>query len=173
MWRVQERNKKKRIEERERLALRNRVKWENHFELYGGLREDIGMKTYSHGRKDYAKMLKLRFRVRDLDLPERRKIPLVQYTSSREEDVDAHMCPCATTIKSRTHVTGECEIYKEERDVLVEMRKLDECDLDEFGRLESIEKMVAILGDRWCPQTARQEGDRISKQCFHVVYGKA
>ena len=45
---------------------------------------------------DYAKKLKPRFRVGDLDLPERRK----RYTSSREEeeDVDAHMCPCGTTI---------------------------------------------------------------------------
>ena len=39
------------------------------------------MKTYLHGPMDYAKKLKLRFRVRDLDLPERRK----RYTSSREE----------------------------------------------------------------------------------------
>ena len=41
---------------------------------YGGLREDIGMKTYLHGLMDYAKNLKLRFRVGDLDLSERRKI---------------------------------------------------------------------------------------------------
>ena len=32
----------------------------------GGLREDIGMKTYLHGPMDYAKQLKLRFRVGDL-----------------------------------------------------------------------------------------------------------
>ena len=37
---------KERAEGRERLALRNRVKKEKHFEIYGGLREDIGMKTY-------------------------------------------------------------------------------------------------------------------------------
>ena len=29
-------------------------------EIYGGLREDIGMKTYLHGSMDYAKKLKLR-----------------------------------------------------------------------------------------------------------------
>ena len=34
------------------------------------------------------------------------------------------MCPCGTTIESRTHVVGECEIYKEERDVLEEMGNL-------------------------------------------------
>ena len=45
-----------------------------------------------------------------------------------------------------------------------EMRKLDGCDMEEFGRLESSEKTNAILGNRWCPQTAKQEGDKISKQ---------
>ena len=43
---------------------------------------------YLHGPMDYAKKLKLRFRVGDLDLPERRK----RYTSSREEDVATNMC---------------------------------------------------------------------------------
>ena len=46
------------------------------------------------------------------------------YTSSREEeDVDAHISPCGATIESRTHKIGECAIYKEERDVLEEIRK--------------------------------------------------
>ena len=38
------------------------------------------------------------------------------------------------------------------------------CDMEEFGRLKS-EKMIAILliGDRWWPQTAKQDGDRTSK----------
>ena len=81
------------------------------------------------------------------------------------DDVSAHMCPCSTTIKSRTHIIGECEIYKEERDALLEeMRKLDVCDMEEFGRLESSEKTIAILGDRWWPQMAKQHGDRISKE---------
>ena len=35
-----------RIEIRERLALRSKVKEEEHFETYGGLREEIGMKAY-------------------------------------------------------------------------------------------------------------------------------
>ena len=43
------------------------------------------------------------------------------------------------------------------------MRKLDVCDMEEFGRLESNEKTIAILGDRWWPQTAKQDGDRIRK----------
>ena len=36
--------------------------------------------------------------------------------------------------------------------------------MEEFGRLESSENTIAILGDRWWPQTAKQDGDRISKQ---------
>ena len=33
----------------------------------------------------------------------------------------------------------------------------------QFGRLESSEKTVAILGDKWWPQTAKHDDDRISK----------
>ena len=36
----------------ERLALRNKVKEEEHIDVYGGLREETGMKTYLHGRMD-------------------------------------------------------------------------------------------------------------------------
>ena len=71
--------------------------------------------------------------------------------------------PCGTT-ESRTQIVGECEIYKEERDALEEMRKLDAHDMEEFCRLESSEKTITILGDGWWPQTAKQDGDRISKQ---------
>ena len=55
------------------------MKEEEHLEIYGGFREDkiFGMKTYLHGPTDYAKKLKLRFRGGDLDLPERRDIPVV------------------------------------------------------------------------------------------------
>ena len=88
------------------------------------------------------------------------------YTSSREEeDVATNMCPCGATIESRTRIVGECEIYKEERDALEEeMRKLDVCDMEDFGRLERSEKTIAIPGDRWWPQLAKQDGDRISKK---------
>ena len=72
------------------------MKEEKHLEIHGGLREDFGMKTYLNGPMDYAKKLKLRFRVGDLDLPASRK----RYTSSREEeDVAANMCPCGTAIE--------------------------------------------------------------------------
>ena len=35
--------------------------------------------------------------------------------------------------------------------------------MEVFGRLDS-EKTFAILGDRWWPQTAQQDGDMMSKQ---------
>ena len=114
--------------------------------------------------------MKLRFRAGDLDLPERKGD-----TSSREEEnVDAYMCPCGTTIQveSRIHIVGECELCTEERDVLEEMMKLDECDMEEFGKLESSEKTIAILGDRWWPQTAKQEGDRVSEQFLCNIWKK-
>ena len=46
-------------------------------------------------------------------------------------------------------LVGECEIYKEERDALEDVRKLDVSDMEKFGRLESSEKTTAILGDTW------------------------
>ena len=83
------------------------------------------------------------------------------------------MCPCGTTIESRTDIVGKCEIYKERRDALEEeMRKLDVFDMEEFGRLKSSEKTIAILGDRWWLQTAKQDGDRISKQCLCSIWKK-
>ena len=82
-------------------ALRNKVESEKHLDVYGEMREGIGMKTYLHGPMDFAKTLKLHFRVGDLDLPEIRK----RSTSSREEEeVDAQMCPCGKAIESRTHI---------------------------------------------------------------------
>ena len=76
-------------------------------------------------------------------------------------------------IESRTNIVGECETYKEERDALEEeMRKSDVCDMEEIGGLESSEKTIAILGDRWRPQTAKQDGDRISKQFLCSLWKK-
>ena len=40
-------------------------------------------------------------------------------------------------------------MYKEERDVFEEMRKIDECGMEKFDTLDSSEKTIAILGDRW------------------------
>ena len=50
---------------------------------------------------------------------------------------------------------------KEGRGVLEEeMRETDECGLEEFGALDSSEKTVAISGDRWWPQAAKQEVEK-------------
>ena len=54
----------------------------------------------------------------------------------------------------------------------VGMRKLGECDMEEFGRLESSEKTIAILEHRWWPQTAKQDGDRISRQFLCSIWKK-
>ena len=111
------------------------------------------------------KNLKLRFWVGDLDLPERSK----RYTSKRvEEEVDKQNCPCGKAIESRTHIVAECELYQEERDVLEgEMRDLDKSGMKSFDALDSREKTIAILGDRWWPQTAKQDGDKI---CSCLLY---
>ena len=45
------------------------------------------------------------------------------------------MCPCGEAVESKTHMVGECETYKEERDVS-EMRKIDEYGMEKFGALE-------------------------------------
>ena len=83
------------------------------------------------------------------------------------------MCPCGKAVESRTHIKGECEIDNEERDVL-EMRKIDECVMQKFGTLEISETTIAILGDRWWPQTAKQQGDKVSKNIYLVcnIWGK-
>ena len=39
-----------------------------------------------------------------------------------------------------------------------EIRKLDVCDMEECGRIESSEKTIDILGDRRWPQTANRTG---------------
>ena len=41
--------------------------------------------------------------------------------------------------------------------------------MDVFRTLESSEKRTAILGDRWWPQTAKQDGDRISKHPYYII----
>ena len=64
--------------------------------------------------------------------------------------------------EGKTHIVGECDIYKEERDALEEISKIDECETEKFGTLliDRSEKAIDILGDRWWPQTAKQQGVR-------------
>ena len=49
--------------------VKSEIRWEKY-----GLNETIGMRTCLHVPADFAKTLKLRFCVSDLDLPERRGI---------------------------------------------------------------------------------------------------
>ena len=63
-------------------------------------------------------------------------------------------------------IVGECEVYKEERNVLEDMREIDECDMEEFDTLDSSERTIAILRDRWWPQAAKQEGDTTTNSNF-------
>ena len=52
------------------------------------------------------------------------------------------------------------------------MRKVDECDMEKFGTLDSSEKTIAILGDRWWPQKAKQQGDKLSKNFICNIWKK-
>ena len=36
--------------------------------------------------------------------------------------------------------------------MLEEMREIDECDIEKFDTLDSREKTITILGDKWWPQ---------------------
>ena len=44
-----------------------------------------------------------------------------------------HRCALVAKQQSRTHTVGECETFKDKRDVFEEMRKLDECGMEKFG----------------------------------------
>ena len=46
---------------------------------------------------------------------------------------------------------------------MLEIREIEECDMEKLGTLDSGDKTVAILGNRWWPQAAKQEGDETSK----------
>ena len=56
--------------------------------------------------------------------------------------------------------------------MLEKMKKMAEYDIHEFGTLDSSERTIAILGDRWWPQTAKQEGDKISKTFLCNIWTK-
>ena len=126
------------------------MKSEIHLDIYGGRR----VKPKDRNKNVFARPYGLRengritISCRGLGLKRRKR-----GTSSREEEeAEAQMCPCGKAIENRTHIVliGESERYEEERDVLEEeMREIDECDMEEFGTLDSSEETIAILGDRW------------------------
>ena len=60
----------------------------------------------------------------------------------------AQNCPCGNADENRTHKVGECELYKEDRNVLEEeMMKIDGCYMENFVTLDSCEKTIAMLGN--------------------------
>ena len=53
------------------------------------------------------------------------------------------------------------------------MRDLDKSGMKSFDALDSREKTIAIiLGDRWWPQTAKQDGDKICRRFLCSVWKK-
>lgn len=123
----------------------------------------MGMEAYVHGAMDYAEKLKLRSQVGDLDLPESRR----NIRSRVEEEIDEQDCPCGKAMESGTHIVGDCTVQKEGRDVLEEgMWELKEGSMKSLGARDSSEKTIAVLGGRWWPHTAKQEGDNTCVMVF-------
>ena len=54
-----------------------------------------------------------------------------------------------------------------------EIRKVDGWAMENFDTLDCSEKTIDIQGDRWWPQTAKQGGDRISKQFLRNIRKKS
>ncbi|CAB1113164.1 unnamed protein product [Ectocarpus sp. CCAP 1310/34] len=128
---------KEMLKSREEATLRKKVRSEDHLEIYGKLKEGIGMKSYLDGPMDYTKKLKLQFRV---------------------------TCPCGKSEESRPHIVGECELYRKEREDLEEDMRQRGCDMDKFGKLDNSEKTIAVIGDRWWAQEAVEDGDKMCKE---------
>ena len=85
--------------------------------------------------------------------------------------MDAQTCPCGNAIESRTLMSGEREMHKEERDVLEEAtREISECDM-ELGTLDSSEKTIAILGDIDGGQRQRSRKGARASNFFYVING--
>ena len=100
------------------------------------------------------------FRIGTWTSQERRNRHSYTTSSREEEEEDVLTCPCGKAKESRTHIAGECEIYKEERDVSEEMRKkkMDVRDMEKFSTsVENSEKTIAILGIGWWSPKAKQE----------------
>ncbi|CAB1117900.1 unnamed protein product [Ectocarpus sp. CCAP 1310/34] len=144
------------LESREEATLRKKVRSEDHLEIYGKLKEGIGMKSYLDGPTDYAKKMKLQFRVGDLDLPEPRKRHV--HVAKSEE--------------SRPHIVGECELYRKEREDLEEDMRQRGCDMDKFGKLDDSEKTITVIEDRWWAQEAVEDGDKMCKKFLCSLWQK-
>ena len=91
-----------------------------------------------------------------------------------EEKEGVQKCPCGSAGESRARIVEERELYKDkaERDVLEEgIAMINGCDMEKLGTLDISDKTIAIVADRWWPQTAKQEGNETSIQ-FNVLWNK-
>ena len=52
-----------------------------------------------------------------------------------------------------------------------EMKKVDQCHTEKICTLGNSETTIAIPGDRWWPQKAKQEGHKVSKNVC-LIYEK-
>ena len=50
------------------------------------------------------------------------------------------------------------------------MREIEECAMEKFGTLDRSDKTIAILGNKWWPQAAKQEGDKISEKFLCKIW---
>ena len=56
-----------------------------------------------------------------------------------EKEEGTQSFPCGNADESRTHIAGECELYREGRDVLEEdMRKVEGCGIEKLDTLDSV-----------------------------------
>ena len=58
------------------------------------------------------------------------------------------------------------------RGCVEDMRRVNGYDMEKFSTLNSSERTIAIQGDRWWPQVAKEKGDRIIKQFLCNVWEK-
>lgn len=94
---------------------------------------------------DYAN-LKKRCRVGDLNLPERRR-----YTNGRvQKEVGAQNCLPSKAMEDRTYVVADCDLYKEEQDLLTrDMWEAKEGGMKSFRAVDECTKMMALPRKRW------------------------
>ena len=121
-------------------------------------------KASNEGAPPPSPVSKLRFRVGDQDLPER-SIPVVE----RRKKI--HICALEAKQSRVEPIKWETVKYRGPGCVRGD-EKIDECDMEKFSTLNGSEKAIAILGDRWWPRTAKQEGDKIFKYFLCSMWKK-
>ena len=48
--------------------------------------------------------------------------------------------------------------------------EIEECDMDEFNTLDSIEIPIAVLRGRWWPKAEKQDGDKNGKKFLCYIW---